>query len=60
MSLAIPHYTAAFWLAAVIAVLLMGVAKAGFAGGVGTLATPLVSLTIGVAQAAAFFCRCSS
>ena len=31
----------------------MGVAKAGFAGGVGTLATPLVSLTIGVAQAAA-------
>ncbi len=53
MSFTIPHYPAVFWLTAVIAVLLMGVAKAGFAGGVGTLATPLVSLTIGVAQAAA-------
>jgi uncharacterized protein len=49
----IPHYPSSFWLTAIIAVLLIGIAKAGFAGGVGTLATPLVSLTVGVTQAAA-------
>jgi hypothetical protein len=49
----IPHYPSSFWLAAIIAVLLIGIAKAGFAGGVSTLATPLVSLTVGVTQAAA-------
>jgi uncharacterized protein len=53
MSWTIPDYPASFWLVAIVAVLLIGIAKAGFAGGVGTLATPLVSLTIGVAQAAA-------
>ncbi len=53
MGFVIPHYPAVFWLTAIVAVLLIGVAKAGFAGGVGTLATPLVSLTIGVAEAAA-------
>jgi len=53
MNLTLPHYPAAFWMAAITAVLLLGIAKAGFAGGVGMLATPLVSLTVGVAQAAA-------
>ncbi len=47
------HYPAAFWAAAITAVLLLGISKAGFAGGVGTLATPLVALTITVAEAAA-------
>jgi uncharacterized membrane protein YfcA len=51
--LTILHYPATFWAAAIIAVLLIGIAKAGFAGGVGTLATPLVALTISVAEAAA-------
>ena len=49
----LPHYPAVFWVAAITAVLLLGIAKAGFAGGVGTLATPLVALTITVAEAAA-------
>ncbi len=47
------HYPAVFWAAAIAAVLLLGISKAGFAGGVGTLATPLVALTITVAEAAA-------
>ena len=49
----IPDYPALFWITAVIGVMLFGIAKAGFAGGVGILATPLVSLTVGVAEAAA-------
>lgn len=40
-------------MAAIAAVLLLGIAKAGFAGGMGMLATPLVAMTVGVAQAAA-------
>ncbi len=46
-------YPVLFWISASIAVLLFGVSKAGFAGGVGVLATPLVALTVGVAEAAA-------
>lgn len=53
LNVAIPSYPAAFWMAAVTAVLLLGVAKAGFAGGMGMLATPLVAITVGVAEAAA-------
>ena len=53
MSFAIPDYPVAFWMAAVTAVLLLGISKAGFAGGVGALTTPLVALTIGVADAVA-------
>jgi uncharacterized protein len=49
----LPDYPIAFWLSATAAVILFGIAKAGFAGGVGVLATPLVSLTISVADAAA-------
>jgi uncharacterized membrane protein YfcA len=46
-------HATAFWFAAVVAVLLIGVAKAGFGGGVGVIATPLLSLTVSVAEAAA-------
>jgi uncharacterized membrane protein YfcA len=43
----------AFYAVAVPAVLLMGLAKSGFASGFGSLATPLMALTIPVPQAAA-------
>lgn len=46
-------HPAPFWFAAVAAVLLIGVAKAGFGGGAGVIATPLLSLTVPVAEAAA-------
>ena len=49
----LPEYPAAFWVCAVGAVLLIGVAKAGFGGGVGILATPLLALMVSVADAAA-------
>ncbi|MCX8022820.1 MAG: sulfite exporter TauE/SafE family protein [Syntrophorhabdaceae bacterium] len=49
----IPEYPIAFWFSASIAVILIGIAKAGFAGGVSVLAIPLVSLTISVPEAAA-------
>ena len=42
-----------FYAAAVPAVLLMGLSKSGFGGGFGSLATPLMALTIAVPQAAA-------
>jgi uncharacterized protein len=43
----------AFYALAVPAVLLMGLAKSGFLGGFGSLATPLLALTVPVPQAAA-------
>src|SRR5690606_11346581 len=49
----LPDYPTAFWIIAVFAVLLIGVSKAGFGGGVGAIATPLIALTIPVADAAA-------
>jgi uncharacterized membrane protein YfcA len=52
MMFTLPAYPALFWITASIAVLLFGISKAGFAAGVGMLATPLVALTIGVAEAA--------
>ncbi len=42
-----------FWAVAVPVVLLAGLAKSGFASGLGTLATPMMALTIPVPQAAA-------
>jgi uncharacterized membrane protein YfcA len=50
---AFPDYPPEFWIAASIAVILVGIAKAGFGGGPGLLATPLIALTIPVADAAA-------
>jgi uncharacterized protein len=53
MTFTLPDYPVLFWITASVAVLLFGIAKAGFAGGISIIATPLVSLTIGVAEAAA-------
>jgi uncharacterized protein len=51
--LSLPAYPASFWLVAVVAVTLLGIDKAGFGGGVGIVATPLIALTIPVPEAAA-------
>ncbi len=42
-----------FWLTAALAVLVVGISKAGFGGGTGLIATPLLALTIPVTDAAA-------
>ncbi len=49
----LPDYPPYFWAAAITAVLIVGIAKAGFGGGIGFVATPLIALTISVADAAA-------
>ncbi|MCA9960671.1 MAG: sulfite exporter TauE/SafE family protein [Anaerolineales bacterium] len=51
--MSLPDYPMLFWVTAVAAVILVGIAKAGFGGGVGVIATPLMALTIPVADAAA-------
>ncbi len=48
-----PDYPPAFWLCAVLAMIIFGISKAGFGGGIGVIATPLVSLTIPVTDAVA-------
>jgi uncharacterized membrane protein YfcA len=47
------EYSTAFWICAVSAVTLVGIAKAGFGSGVGVVATPILALTIPVTDAAA-------
>lgn len=42
-----------FYATAVVAVLILGIAKGGFAGGIGLAAVPLMSLTVAPARAAA-------
>jgi hypothetical protein len=49
----IPEYPPLFWMTAVAAILLLGIAKGGFGGGGGVIGTPLMSLVIPVADAAA-------
>ena len=49
----LPEYPPLFWISAVAAVVFLGISKAGFGGGAGFLATPLMSLFIPVADAAA-------
>ena len=49
----LPDHSAGFWFSAICAVILIGIAKAGFGAGVGVLATPLMALTMPVAEAAA-------
>lgn len=49
----LPEYSAVFWVSAIAAVTFVGIAKAGFGGGIGIIATPLMALTIPVADAAA-------
>ncbi len=51
--LALPDYPTTFWVTAAFVVLLTGVGKSGFGSGIGALATPLLALTISVADAAA-------
>lgn len=48
-----PDYPTMFWVTASAAIILVGISKAGFGGGVGAIATPLMALTIPVADAAA-------
>lgn len=50
--LTLPAYPPLFWVTAVTALILLGIAKGGFGGG-GALATPLMSLVIPVTDAAA-------
>jgi uncharacterized membrane protein YfcA len=49
----IPDYPPFFWISAIVAIIFLGISKAGFGGGAGFLATPLMSLFIPVADAAA-------
>jgi uncharacterized protein len=49
----IPSYPVEFWILAAVAVIAVGIGKAGFGGGVGSLATPLLALTVPVSTAAA-------
>ena len=49
----LPNYPAAFWLVAATTAVLIGISKAGFGGGPGVIATPLLSLVIPVPEAAA-------
>jgi hypothetical protein len=49
----LPDYPPEFWITAAIAIIMVGIAKAGFGGGVAVVATPLMALTIPVAEAAA-------
>ncbi|NUN97656.1 MAG: sulfite exporter TauE/SafE family protein, partial [Candidatus Omnitrophica bacterium] len=41
------------WIVSGLCVILVGIAKAGFAGGIGVIATPLLSLVMSPTQAAA-------
>jgi len=52
-NLALPEYSLAFWITAVFAVMILGMDKAGFGGGIGFVATPLLALMIPVSAAAA-------
>ena len=49
--MAFPEYPYFFWILAVAAVLVAGISKAGFGGGVGMIATPLMALAIPVTAA---------
>ena len=51
--MSLPAYSTLFWMTAVLAVILVGISKAGFGGGTGIVATPLLALTIPVTDAAA-------
>ncbi len=51
--MALPAYPPEFWIIASIAIVLIGISKAGFGGGVGAVATPMMALVIPVSDAAA-------
>ncbi len=50
---ALPDYPVAFWVTAAFVMILTGMGKSGFGSGLGALGTPLLALTIPVADAAA-------
>jgi hypothetical protein len=45
-----PDYPVEFWIFAAIAGTAVGIGKAGFGGGIGTAAAPLMALTIPVSS----------
>jgi hypothetical protein len=49
----LPDHSILFWISAILAVTMVGISKAGFGAGVGVISTPLMALTIPVADAAA-------
>jgi len=49
----LPTYPTAFWVVAAFVMIVTGLGKSGFGSGLGALATPLLALTIPVADAAA-------
>ena len=49
----LPAYPMEFWVAALVAVILVGISKGGFGSGIGVAATPIIALTISAADAAA-------
>lgn len=49
----LPDYPATFWWVAALVMILTGMGKSGFGSGLGALSTPLLALTIPVADAAA-------
>lgn len=51
--MSLPDHTLSFWLIATAAVLLIGISKGGFGGGLGVVSTPLLALIMPVADAAA-------
>lgn len=51
--MSLPAYSTMFWVTAMLAIILVGISKAGFGGGTGLIATPLMALTIPVTDAAA-------
>ena len=46
-------YSPFFWITAVVAVVMFGIAKSGFGGGIGIIAVPLLALTMPVPEASA-------
>ena len=49
----VPEYPSVFWVLAVFSAMTVGVTKAGFGGGIGIIATPMLALAIPVADSAA-------
>ena len=48
-----PDYPLTFWLCAAVGIVFIGIAKAGFGGGIGIIATPLIAMTVPVTDAVA-------
>jgi uncharacterized membrane protein YfcA len=53
MNIVLPDYPTYFWYTAVVAMILVGISKAGFGGGIGIIGIPVMAMTIPVTDAAA-------